>query len=42
VIQISDKAKKIAEGYSDQPKQIQQVLNDQTDKIKAGFKDLFS
>ena len=41
-IQISDKAKKIVEDYSEVPKQIESVLKDQTEKIKMGFKEIFA
>lgn len=41
-MQISDKAKKIVEDYSELPKQIKQTLDEQNEKIKTGFKDLFA
>ena len=41
-MKISDKAKKIVEDYSVLPKQIKSVLDQQTEIIKNGFKDLLS
>lgn len=41
-MQISDKAKKIVEDYSELPKQIKTTLDDQNQKIKTVFKDLFA